>query len=66
MSETDFTARNGVRVTRGPLDHWYTVTNPDQPNQSWSMDEEDIDIAYAENAVEIWTGWLNYLKDGRA
>ena len=67
MSRTDFTAANGVRVTKGDGDLWYTVTNPDQPDQSWSMDEdEDLDIAYAENAVAVLTGWLEYLKDGRA
>lgn len=66
MSETDFTAANGVRVTRSSADSWYTVTNPDMPNDYWTMDEEDLDIRYAENAVAVWTAWLEFLKDGRA
>lgn len=65
MTETDFTASNGARVTRDSSDLWWTVQGSIN-NETWTMDEEDLDLAYARNAVEVWTAWVEYLEDGRA
>ena len=63
--ETDFTASNGVHITRGPADRWWSVRESDSGN-TWSMDSEDEDLGYARAAVEIWTAWVEYLEEGRA
>lgn len=65
MTETDFTASNGARVTRDGNDLWWTVQGSVN-NDTWTMDEEDLDLAYARNAVAVWTAWVEYLEDGRA
>lgn len=39
---------------------WYTVTAPN--GNTWSMEDEDKDIPYVEDALYVWSRWLDYVK----
>ncbi len=39
---------------------WYTVATPS--GNTWSMEEDDKDIAYIEEALYAWSRWLDYVK----
>lgn len=39
---------------------WYTVTSPG--GNTWTMEEEDKDVNYIEDALHVWSRWLDYVR----
>lgn len=39
---------------------WYTVTAPG--GNTWTLEEEDKDVAYIEDALHAWSRWLDYVR----
>ena len=59
-----FHASNGHKVELNGSGHWYDVVNPDNPSHYWTMDTEDMDLEYAEQAIQSWTAWKEFLLSG--
>ena len=57
-----FHASNGNKVERNGA--WYSVIDPDNPSHYWTMDTEDMDLEYAEQAIQSWTAWKEFLLSG--
>ena len=56
-----FYASNGNKVELNGSGHWYDVIDPDNPSHYWTMDTEDMDLEYAEQAIAAWTAWKEFL-----
>ena len=56
-----FHASNGHRVELNGSGNWYDVVDPDNPAHYWTMDTEDMDLEYAEQAIQSWTAWREFL-----
>ena len=56
-----FHASNGHKVELNGSGNWYDVVDPDNPAHYWTMDAEDMDLEYAEQAIEAWTAWREFL-----
>lgn len=39
---------------------WYTVTSPG--GNTWTMEEEDKNVDYIEDALHVWSRWLDYVR----
>ena len=59
-----FHASNGHKVELNGSGLWYDVVNPDNPLVYWTMDKEDRDLEYAEQAIQSWTAWKEFLLSG--
>ena len=56
-----FHASNGHKVELNGSGLWYDVVDPDNPLNYWTMDTEDMDLAYADRAILAWTAWREFL-----
>ena len=56
-----FHASNGHKVELNGSGNWYDVVDPDNPAHYWTMDTEDMDLEYAEQAIQAWTAWKEFL-----
>lgn len=56
-----FHASNGHKVELNGSGNWYDVVDPDNPAHYWTMDAEDMDLEYAEQAIQAWTAWKEFL-----
>ena len=56
-----FYASNGHKVELNGSGNWYDVVDPDNPAHYWTMDTEDMDLEYAEQAIQAWTAWKEFL-----
>ena len=59
-----FHASNGHKVELNGSGLWYDVVAPDNPLVYWTMDKEDMDLEYAEQAIQSWTAWKEFLLSG--
>lgn len=38
---------------------WYEVTAPD--GETWTFEDEDMDLRYIDAAIDAWTMWRDYV-----
>ena len=56
-----FHASNGHKVELNGSGNWYDVVDPYNPAHYWTMDTADGDLEYAEQAIQAWTAWKEFL-----
>ena len=56
-----FHASNGHKVELNGPGLWYDVIDPNNPAAYWTMDPEDMDLDYTEQAIQSWTAWKEFL-----